>query len=511
MKRAFWIPAGIVLFSLILLLWGFTAWPGIKGVKENTPPPGWVTLENPYDGFSLIHPGDWSVEILPAVATILCKPGQGKLTVWAQPLGRKSPEEYVFYSNRSLEKGWATIRVKDKGCWRSGAFKIWKFDWSREPFSSEDFPCYREYHLFCPGKNTVYTFMLKTKEENFSDMAALLDKILYTFKPSPPAPLKYPPPPEVKRHIRLQGKNLILEIPEDKVLWGILNPSRLGSPEFFLENLVRLEEELDFKFRFLITYASWDTEFREEALRSLYRDGRVLMIALQPWWYGDKGDTTLLELLRGKFDGRLRSWARLFKSLEDPVFVRFGNEMNGDWSTWCAWYYGKDADLFKEAWHRVYNIFQEEGASNVVFVFNPHDRAYPDFKWNHYLLYYPGDEEVDWIGLTGYNNGTSYPADRWRGFAEIYDPLYREYMYYFKDKPFMITEFACNEVGGDKAAWIEECFARLPHYPNIRIAVWFNQVDGKWLYPIDSSPESFQAFRRGLTLPAYRFSGVQFK
>jgi len=285
----------------------------------------------------------------------------------------------------------------------------------------------------------------------------------------------------------------------------------LGSPEFFLENLVRLEEEPDFKFRFLITYASWNTEFREEALRSLYRDGRVLMIALQPWWYGDKGDTTLLELLRGKFDGRLRSWARLFKSLEDPVFVRFGNEMNGDWSTWCAWYYGKDADLFKEAWHRVYNIFQEEGASNVVFVFNPHDRAYPDFKWNHYLLYYPGDEEVDWIGLTGYNNGTSYPADRWRGFAEIYDPLYREYMYYFKDKPFMITEFACNEVGGDKAAWIEECFARLPHYPNIRIAVWFNQVDGKWLYPIDSSPESFQAFRRGLTLPAYRFSGVQFK
>jgi beta-mannanase len=161
------------------------------------------------------------------------------------------------------------------------------------------------------------------------------------------------------------------------------------------------------------------------------------------------------------------------------------------------------------AWKHVYRLFQAEGANNVLFVFNPHDRSFPNFKWNNYLLYYPGDQTVDWIGLTGYNNGTSHAADTWRGFNEIYAPLYREYMYYFGKKPFMITEFSSNEVGGDKAAWIRECFRSLAlYYPNIKIAVWFNQVDGKWLYNLDSSPGSKAAFKEGLQDPHYRFQAV---
>lgn len=67
----------------------------------------------------------------------------------------------------------------------------------------------------------------------------------------------------------------------------------------------------------------------------------------------------------------------------------------------------------------------------------------------------------------------------------------------------MITEFACNETGGDKKAWINECFSSLKNYPNIRIGVWFDLTVDKWLYPIDSTPGSKEAFKQGLNDPYY--------
>lgn len=63
-------------------------------------------LVNTYDGFSLRYPGDWRPEIIPGVVTILVQPGNAKISIFAQPLGKISAEEYVLYSNRSLQEGW---------------------------------------------------------------------------------------------------------------------------------------------------------------------------------------------------------------------------------------------------------------------------------------------------------------------------------------------------------------------------------------------------------------------
>ncbi|WP_338833238.1 hypothetical protein MHLNE_21970 [Moorella humiferrea] len=463
-------------------------------------------LVNTYDGFSLSYPGDWRPEIIPGVVTILVQPGNAKISIFAQPLGKISAEEYVLYSNRSLQEGWGGIKLRKQQQLNIKGNPAWRFEWTRRQLGAGDLNYYCEYDLVID--KTVYTFMLKSNQAGFTAVVRDLNRIISTFKPQPPrgAPA-LPEPQMVRRDITIAGRHHLLQIPADKTLWGILNPHKLGQLEYFTK-LLPLEKELDFKFQFLITYAAFDTRFNFAELKKIYDDNRVLMIALQPWWYGKREDTSLIDLIDGKYDSILREWARQFKALEDPVFVRFGNEMNGDWSTWSAWYYGKDADIFKMAWEHVYRIFKAEGAENVLFVFNPHDRSFPNFKWNNYLLYYPGDQTVDWIGLTGYNNGTSHEADVWRGFNEIYAPLYREYMYYFGDKPFMITEFSSNEEGGDKAAWIRECFRSLAQYPNIKIAVWFNQVDGKWLYNLDSSPRSREAFKEGLKDPRYRFQAV---
>ena len=63
---------------------------------------------------------------------------------------------------------------------------------------------------------------------------------------------------------------------------------------------------------------------------------------------------------------------------------------------------------------------------NAIWIFNPNDRDYPPANWNHFMAYYPGDEFVQLIGITGYNTGTYYKETKnetWREFDEIYDRI----------------------------------------------------------------------------------------
>ena len=178
--------------------------------------------------------------------------------------------------------------------------------------------------------------------------------------------------------------------------------------------------------------------------------------------------------------------------------------MNGDWCWYSAFYTARDASLYRSVWRYLHRYFADQGVTNLIWVWNPHDIALPAFAWNHHLMYYPGDDVVDVVGLTGYNTGTYFPGEKWRTFQEIYDPLYAEYSALY-NKPFMITEFAANSVGGDKPAWIRQMFQDTQRYPNIKVAVWWNGVDydvndqpGR-VYLIDQTPEVVAAMREGLS------------
>ena len=238
-----------------------------------------------------------------------------------------------------------------------------------------------------------------------------------------------------------------LVIPAERTMWGMMTAHKLGTLNL-LSQVQQLEQQLDGWFGLLSTYFSWGVRLDGAELEQVYGDGRLMMLAIQPWAFGSAQETSLPALIRGEYDEQLRVWAEAVASIKAPVFVRFGNEMNGDWSTWCAWFYGKDADLFHMAWRHVISVFDAAGAHNAVHVYNPHDRSFPGFKWNHPLLYYPGD---------------------------------------------------------DVAAWIQGCFESLhSRYPRIKIAVWFDLVDGLWQYQLHSSEASLAAFREGLQRPEYQ-------
>ena len=296
--------------------------------------------------------------------------------------------------------------------------------------------------------------------------------------------------------------------------WGIFLQDFYVSG--FDNELTAMEEKLDYTFPVVLYYRHFPThEFPTDVMQENYEAGRLVELTLQ---LTDNNNTDmfakspLLDIYRGNMDEELREWARDAAAFEHPFLFRLNNEMNSDWTSYGGVVNMADPAIFTAVWQRIWRIFQEEGVDNCIWIFNPHDRQAPPSDWNNSLAYYPGNEYVHLIGVTGYNNGTYYTqwAEEWRDFEDIYDQIWEEYQPHFASFPWIITEFASSGIGGDKVEWIEEMFEHIHDYPNIRIAVWFSFADfddanggvPARTYWLDETPETLDAFRRGLHSPS---------
>ena len=292
--------------------------------------------------------------------------------------------------------------------------------------------------------------------------------------------------------------------------WGIFMQDFYESG--FDNKLAEMEAALDYTFPVVLYYRHFPThDFPTDVMQENYEAGRLVELTLQ---LTDNNNTDmfakspLLEIYRGNMDEELRAWARAAADFGHPFLFRLNNEMNSDWTSYGGVVNLADPAIFTAVWQRIYRIFREEGVDNCIWIFNPHDRQAPPSDWNNSLAYYPGNEYVQMIGVTGYNNGTYYTqwAEEWREFEDIYDQIWEEYHPHFPSFPWIITEFASSGIGGNKVAWIEDMFEHIGDYPNIRIAVWFSFADfddanggtPARTYWLDETPETLEAFRKGL-------------
>ncbi|MBO5034509.1 MAG: hypothetical protein J6C43_02730 [Oscillospiraceae bacterium] len=288
--------------------------------------------------------------------------------------------------------------------------------------------------------------------------------------------------------------------------WGIFTEDIFHTG--IRETVPALEEKLDHRFDVILAYCHLIHPFPTEFMEENRQAGRLVELT---WQLTDSnnedllGPSPLLDIYRGKRDGELREFARQAAGWGHPFLFRLNNEMNSDWTSYSGVVNLCDPQLFVGVWQRVYRIFREEGVNNCIWIYNPNDRNAPPSKWNDALAYYPGNGYAQLLGVTGYNNGTYYTQwnEQWREFEEIYDEVQAAYGPHFSRFSWIITEFASSSVGGDKAAWIDNMFAHIGDYPNIKAAVWFSYADFDGGIParpywLDESDETLEAFRRGL-------------
>jgi oligosaccharide reducing-end xylanase len=85
-------------------------------------------------------------------------------------------------------------------------------------------------------------------------------------------------------------------------------------------------------------------------------------------------------------------------ALRRPVYLRFGYEFDGVWNHY-------DPDQFKAAWINLYRRMTEKQIDNVVLVWQ--SAAYCGGTYNARPIeaWYPGDEVVDWVGVSYFTQG----------------------------------------------------------------------------------------------------------
>jgi len=259
----------------------------------------------------------------------------------------------------------------------------------------------------------------------------------------------------------------------DKVDFGIFEPT---FPTFQYK-LEQLENMYNYNFPVTLTYNSFALPYKKELMEKAKELGKTIEYTLYTtdMIYNQEKDITL-QILEGKYDNYLEHLADSFNEYNYPVLFRINNEMNGEWVLYSSYLVGKDTDLYIDCWRYIYNKFKEKGVDNLIYVWNPNELSFPNFSFNHYLSYYPGDEYVDVVGLTAYNTGNYYKGETWRSFSEAYDAFYYDYEAHFKH-PMMITEYSCSTSGGNKSEWFTDMFNTISKYKKIKIAVLWNGQD----------------------------------
>jgi beta-mannanase len=274
----------------------------------------------------------------------------------------------------------------------------------------------------------------------------------------------------------------------------------------------RFERLLQHKLQYVLWFQAWgdsDRAFLSNAVWLAAQMGLTPVITWEPWKRGFVDPTapqpaySLSSIAAGEHDAYIRSWARAARATGIPIVLRFAHEQSTEPGT-VSWYpWQGDPEGYRAAYRHIVTLFREEGATNVQFLWSA--------MWlNSWASqYYPGDDVVDLVATTVLNHGTGATAawTKWRTFDELFGEQYQAARQW--GKPIIITELATAEYGGDKAAWLRDCFTALqPGYPLVQGILLFEvESDREWPiinWSVASSPESLTAFREVIADPYFK-------
>jgi hypothetical protein len=173
-----------------------------------------------------------------------------------------------------------------------------------------------------------------------------------------------------------------------------------------------------------------------------------------------------------------------------PVYLRFLAEMNGEWNPYSA--YNRDGSFrgpdhsptqYRQAWRRFALIVRGGPVSEinarlqrlgmppiqaavpeilpvpkVALMWVPHSSPTPNISANRAEVYWPGRKYVDWVGTDIFST-----APNWNNLNSIYED--------FKGKPFVIGEYA--PFGEDDAAYVKRLFGWSRRHKRAKLLVYY--------------------------------------
>jgi glycosyl hydrolase family 26 len=218
------------------------------------------------------------------------------------------------------------------------------------------------------------------------------------------------------------------------------------------------------------------------------QNGRIPMISWAP--------TSSAGINNGSQDAWIRSEADAVRAFGAPLFIRWFGEMEAPGNAPNA---GTPAQ-FIAAWQRIYSIFQQENATNAMWVWCPDASA---FASGVAQSFYPGDAYVDWLCGDAYNWSPLSPGGvqggTWRSFDTIFSSFYSWAA--GRGKPLMAGETGAQEgTPGAKAQWLLDIGTTVPsRYPAFKAVVYFSAISssrqgGTFDWRLNSTASALSAF-----------------
>lgn len=277
--------------------------------------------------------------------------------------------------------------------------------------------------------------------------------------------------------------------------------------------------------------------YPKDDIHTIHNSGTTPFIRMLPRSdYSQEGGSedstfTMQKIIDGTFDKELRSWAEDAKKDNIPLLIDFAPEMTGFWFQWSGLYsgagmldgygdpmYPDGPERFRDAYRHIIDIFREVGVKHVTWFFHPDIQRLPGdptyeegYEWNSARYYYPGDDYIDWIGLSIYG----VQSEKW-GWVDFSSTVVKWHDVHIKDilgtKPIAVLEMGVTDgrADGSKKEWLEDAFATILDNPYIEfkaVTYWHEN----WITPtgfeaklkINSSSESLETFQRLISNPRF--------
>jgi beta-mannanase len=218
----------------------------------------------------------------------------------------------------------------------------------------------------------------------------------------------------------------------------------------------------------LSAFIRLDSSTTAQTVKNMQAAAMTPFITLEPWRGGfrsgdhDPGDS-LAQLADGRYDAQLVKQARALTAYHGPIYFRFAHEMNAPWYPWGSGTNGNTAREFVNVWRHVHVLFSNISGLDLRWVWSP--LSVQSTGANAPLApLYPGDNYVDYLGLTGYEHVAATAA-------ATFDQTLTE-LGVLSRKPIILSEIGAD--GPNKSKWLGSLGDYLVHRAEIAGFVYFD-------------------------------------
>jgi len=186
----------------------------------------------------------------------------------------------------------------------------------------------------------------------------------------------------------------------------------------------------------------------------------------------------LSAIAKGRYDSSLKALVRQLKGIHKGAILRPMPEMNTPYFPWSGLANANKPGDYVKAWKRVRSAFKKgHPGSKVKLLWSPYARSIPNNGPNAIKSYFPGASQVDLVGASGYNFGTTGGL-QWADPGAIFTSAYNTIEQLAKNKPFWLSETGSTAKGGDEGSWIRTLATlHTTSMPKLAGVVWYDVKD----------------------------------